>query len=550
MTLQTISSSGRKLLWWCALLALGPVPLFGQGNSLTVVFDNDPSRTTVIGVFRIEGTLYGSLSDLAQIFALNTYENKSMKKLELKQPPYRIKVSGGNCFIVVSDQSQRQTAYQLSADVIYAANAFFVPLKAFLPFFNIVFGKPAVLEESAGVLRIGAAVVAHGFDIPTLMLEPKSNGMLIRIPAAKPLTDLESWLRQDGWLYVTVADAKANVEAINALKPIGLVKQIVAIQSPTSVQLTFRLAGKIATSEIVKNDNSNEVMISIRTPSAEERKAPQKPPPEKPPTEKPPVVKPEPEKKSRDLQSGLENQRKRWVLDVIVIDPGHGGRDGGAIGVTGLKEKTVTLGIGLKLGRLISKNLKNVQVVYTRKDDTFIELDRRGQIANEAGGKLFISIHCNSLKRKPSPTRGFEVYLLRPGRTEEAIAIAERENAVIELEEGYEQRYKELTEENFILVAMAQSAHVKASELFADIAQVELSRHAGIPNRGVKQAGFYVLVGAAMPNVLVETAYLSNREDERFLRSESGQQKIAESLFKAIRKYKDEYEKLLTEGVE
>ena len=161
---------------------------------------------------------------------------------------------------------------------------------------------------------------------------------------------------------------------------------------------------------------------------------------------------------------------------------------------------------------------------------------------------MFVSIHCNSLRRKPSPTRGFEVYLLRPGRTEDAIEIAERENSVIQLEEGYEQKYQELTEENFILVAMAQSAYVKASELFADIAQQELEDHAAIPNRGVKQAGFYVLVGASMPNVLVETAYLSNREDERFLKSESGQQKIALALFQAIKRYKEEYEKLLLEG--
>ncbi len=189
-------------------------------------------------------------------------------------------------------------------------------------------------------------------------------------------------------------------------------------------------------------------------------------------------------------------------------------------------------------------------MIYTRSDDRFIELDRRGQIANEADGKLFISIHCNSLKRKPNPTRGFEVYLLRPGRTEEAIAIAERENAVIELEEGYEKRYQQLTEENFILVTMAQSSHVKSSEAFADIAQREMESRTGLTNRGVKQAGFYVLVGAAMPNVLVESAYLSNREDERFLKSESGQQKIADALYRAIKAYKEEYEKLLNEGKE
>ncbi len=149
--------------------------------------------------------------------------------------------------------------------------------------------------------------------------------------------------------------------------------------------------------------------------------------------------------------------------------------------------------------------------------------------------------------RKPNPRRGFEVYLLRPGRTEEAVAIAEQENAVIELEEGYADRYQELTDENFILVTMAQSAYVKSSEVLADLVQKEMKRIAGLPNRGVRQAGFYVLVGAAMPNILLETAYLSNREDERFLNSAAGQQKIAEAVFRAVKKYRTEYEKLLTD---
>jgi N-acetylmuramoyl-L-alanine amidase len=352
--------------------------------------------------------------------------------------------------------------------------------------------------------------------------------MLIRIPTSRPLNDFESWLKRDGWLYVTIADARADIDAINKLKPVGLVKKIVAIQSPTAVQLTFKLSGKIATSEITKEEGSHDILISLRTPGSAEKQLL--------------------EKKQREVRADLENQRKRWELDVIVLDAGHGGRDFGAIGVTKVREKDATLGITLKLGKLLEKNLKSVKVVYTRKDDSFIELHRRGQIANEADGKLFISIHCNSLRRKPSPTRGFEVYLLRPGKTEDAVEIAERENSVVEMEEGYEQRYQKLTEENFILVTMAQSAHVKASEYFADIAQQELEDNTGIPNRGVKQAGFLVLVGASMPNVLVEAAYLSNREDERFLKSESGQHKIAEALFAAVKKYKEEYEKLLLEG--
>lgn len=518
------------ILLGTAALVLPFAGMRAQQNAVRIEFAGDSSRSTVIGAFRRGGTLYASLSDLAQVFSLATYENTETHKLEVKLPPLRMKVAGGNPFVIITDDQDHKSISQLPQEVVYAANAYFVPLDAFLPLFRPAFGINAAFNPWTGVLGIGTPSAASFFDIPAIHLEPKANGMLIRIAARKKLSDYESWMRADNWLYLTVADARADIAAINAVTPTGLVKQIIAIQSPTAVQLTFRLSGKIATSEIVPDDSSNDLLLSIRRLSREEIS--------------PPV------KKDREVPADLEGQRKRSELDVIVLDAGHGGYDPGTIGVTGVREKTVSLGIVLKLGALITKNLPGVKVVYTRKDDRFVELDKRGKIANEAGGKLFISVHCNALPRKPSVTRGFEVYLLRPGRTEDAIAIAERENSVIEMEEGSPERYQKLTEQNFILVAMAQSAHVKASEMFADLTQKELASRTAIPNRGVKQAGFYVLVGAAMPNVLIETAYLSNREDERFLKSDAGQQKIADALLRAIKKYKEEYEKLLEEGKE
>ena len=609
----------RRLTYAAAFLTLLVLPREAsraQGNSVRIVFAGDSARGTVIGAFRRSGMVYVSLNDLAQIFSLSTYESRESQKFEIKRLPVRLKVAGGNPFIVVTDAPGHQSVYQLPADVVYAANSYFVPLAPFLPLLRPVFGVNASYNQWTGVLGIGTQAAAPAFDISTVRLEVKTNGMLIRIAATKKLSEYENWMRADGWLYVTVGDARADIAAINAVRPAGLVKQIIAIQSPTSVQLTFRLSGKIAASEIMSDDGSNDLLLVIRTPGEEEagtglglepRTLPKKerdtptssaaahrqdsvhaakplnvaPPgnePETPqwPTVLPPSKKdaepgppgataaahrdarqgepaplsapPGPPRKERENPPRLDTERDKWKLDVIVLDAGHGGYDPGTIGVTGLKEKTVALGIVLKLGELITANLEGVEVVYTRRDDRFVELDRRGKIANEAGGKLFISVHCNAMPRKPSKTRGFEVYLLRPGRTEEAIAIAERENSVIEMEKGYEEKYQQLTEENFILVAMAQSAHVKASEVFADLAQKEIESRTGIPNRGVKQAGFLVLVGAAMPNVLVESAYLSNREDERLLRSDAGQQRIAEALFRAVREYKEEYEKLLQEG--
>ncbi len=591
-----------------------------QENSVRIEFAGDSARGTVIGAFRRGGTVYVSLNDLAHVFSLPTYESPGSQKFEIKRLPMRLKATGGNPFLVVTDSTGRQSAYQLPAKVVYAASSYFVPLASFIPLLRPVFGVAASYNAWTGVLGIGLPAAAPAFDIPSVRLETKSNGMLIRIAATRKLSEYENWMRADGWLYVTVGDARADVAAINAVRPAGIVKQVIAIQSPTSVQLTFRLSGKIATTEIMTDESSNDLILVVRTPGAEETQpvhgteksnplgvetgplssakhvsSPPRAAPHAPDTARPasagvlpapgnePAVKqwptllpppkpdpgtpsptasrtvqsedseavtpgPPPAKREHEASAELDTEREKWKLDVIVLDAGHGGYDPGTIGVSGVKEKTVALGIVLKLGALIRKNLKGVDVVYTRSDDRFVELDKRGKIANEAGGKLFISVHCNSLPRKPSKTRGFEVYLLRPGRTEEAIAIAERENSVIEMEQGYEEKYQQLTEENFILVAMAQSAHVKASEVFADLAQKEIASHTGIPNRGVKQAGFYVLVGAAMPNVLVESAYLSNREDEKLLKSDTGQQRIAEALFRAVKKYKDEYEKQLQEG--
>ncbi|NOY06695.1 MAG: N-acetylmuramoyl-L-alanine amidase, partial [Chlorobi bacterium] len=235
--------------------------------------------------------------------------------------------------------------------------------------------------------------------------------------------------------------------------------------------------------------------------------------------------------------------RSRWKLDCIVIDPGHGGKDPGAIGVSGVKEKNVALGIALKLGKLIKKNMPGVRVVFTRKDDRFIELDKRGQIANKNMGKLFISIHCNTMPKKPSPVRGFESYLLRPGRTDEAIRIAEFENSVIKLEKDYQKRYAKLTPENFILVNMAQSAYMHFSEQFAELLHKEIKENGPLTSRGVKQAGLFVLVGASMPGILIESGFLSNPEEEKFLASNRGQQEIANRLFAAIKKYAKGYSK-------
>lgn len=136
--------------------------------------------------------------------------------------------------------------------------------------------------------------------------------------------------------------------------------------------------------------------------------------------------------------------------------------------------------------------------------------------------------------------------MLRPGRTQEAINIAEFENSVIKYEDD-PNRYQKLTDENFILVSMAQSSFMRYSEQFSDILNSTWKNEISIPSRGIKQAGFYVLVGASMPNVLIEAGFLSNRKEEAYLKSEAGQNEIAKTIFNAIKKYKEYYQKTMTE---
>lgn len=240
---------------------------------------------------------------------------------------------------------------------------------------------------------------------------------------------------------------------------------------------------------------------------------------------------------------GFENEKKKWALDVIVIDPGHGGHDPGAISINGFKEKDFTLEIGLKVRDLLKENMPDTKVVMTRDDDTFIELYQRRQIANKNKGKLFVSIHLNSAPIKPSVSNGFETYILRPGRNEDAVRVANFENSVIKLEKKTE-KYKSLTEEELIIATMAQSAFVKFSELFAKILQSEVEKTTPMKNRGVNQAGFYVLVGASMPNVLFEVAFLSNQDNENYVNTQKGINAISNGIFNAISRYAEEYERL------
>ena len=238
--------------------------------------------------------------------------------------------------------------------------------------------------------------------------------------------------------------------------------------------------------------------------------------------------------------SHLSAQGKDFTL---VIDPGHGGKDPGAIGKKG-KEKNINLNVALKLGNLIKENCKDVNIVYTRQKDTFVALDRRAQIANNAKADLFISIHTNSVA-KGKTVRGTETYTLGLHRTEDNLEVAKKENSVILIESDYEQRYAGFnpnSAESYIIFEFLQDKNMEKSVRLATDIQKQFRNTAKRIDKGVHQAGFLVLRETTMPGVLVELGYISNPDEERYLLTETGTSALAKSIYQAFLSYKKKFD--------
>ncbi len=226
---------------------------------------------------------------------------------------------------------------------------------------------------------------------------------------------------------------------------------------------------------------------------------------------------------------------------VVVIDAGHGGKDPGAVGRKA-KEKNINLDVALELGRLIGEGCPDVEVLYTRKTDVFVSLQRRAAIANEAKADLFISIHTNAVP-KGRIARGTETYTLGMARADENLAVAKRENSVILVEENYKERYAGFnpnSSESYIMFEFMQDKYMEQSVSLARGIQGQFRNYARRIDKGVHQAGFLVLRATSMPSVLVELGYISTPDEEQYLNSKSGVKSLARSIYNAFLSYKKE----------
>lgn len=226
----------------------------------------------------------------------------------------------------------------------------------------------------------------------------------------------------------------------------------------------------------------------------------------------------------------------------IILDPGHGGKDYGCIGKL-TNEKTIVLDVATRFGKIIAEEHPEIKIVYTRDTDRYLTLQQRADVANDASGDLFVSIHVNSVdkrSRNRATVHGASVYTLGLHKSDNNLNVAMRENAVMELEQDYSAKYQGFdpnSSESYIMFELNQNSHVSNSIELASAMQNELISTAGRADKNVRQAGFWVLWAVAMPSVLVELDFICNPTMEKFLHSDAGRQKCARALANAFTSY-------------
>ena len=238
-------------------------------------------------------------------------------------------------------------------------------------------------------------------------------------------------------------------------------------------------------------------------------------------------------------------QLNKNILNTIVIDPGHGGKDSGTMGTKRYKkyEKHIALAVSLKLGEYISNEFPDINVIYTRKTDIFLELNQRTELANNSSADLFISIHCDGFTNS-SPS-GASVFVMGMSKLKANMDVAMRENSAIYMEDNYQQKYEGFdpkSQESYIVFSLMQNTFLNQSLKIAEEVEKEFSTRANRKSRGVKQAPFYVISRTNMPSILIECGFLTNAKEEDYLHSEIGQDYIASAIFRAFRTYKKSVE--------
>ncbi len=487
----------KKTLFF--LLFLTPFSLFSD----ILVFKG--KQNTIASTITNENWIYISLYDLKDILCMTQTSEIEKSRFLLHFPDKTLTFVPQNPFYLRDNK----------------------PMKMFLPFISVN-GKPFIsLADAADILTLitnkevflhtslNSIVIGKGtFNPDSIILAENDDRLSLTIRSTNELlTSIDD--DKKGKLKVTLFNAVCKPSLTPPTDTKGQIRKILLKQETDKAILSIYYdAKKISKIEKSLAEPSPSIKIAFY------------------------------KKKEQPLKvkntSEVKKRKKKKQMDMIVIDPGHGGRDPGAVGPSGLTEKETVLKISKELRKILKT--KGFKVLMTREDDSFVRLRQRSELANNSGANFFVSIHCNATAARKQ-AGGFETFFLSTAKTSWARAVEAKENAVIKFEPPSEQ--KSIVE--YILWDMAQNEYLRESSDLAEYIQESLSRNILIENRGVKQANFYVMREIYMPSVLVETSFISNNEEEKLLKKSSFRKKIAEGIAEGILKFRETYEKKLNQ---
>lgn len=404
-------------------------------------------------------------------------------------------------YVTAGDKS-----YNIHYDIIYHYGDFYAPVEYMIPIINRLMPDDLIYSAKDNAIGLFPAL----YNITEIAAQQKINGLLIEIFLTEELK-YDIVKTNDYWLITTIYGGKIDTSFFKGKRPIKAIYDTKAYQFENSAQLSVRLRPKDFTFVSKIKENPLRIQISIKGEGFADTVLTYMP--------------------------TAEHNFTDNIIDMIVIDPGHGGEDLGAVGPFGTLEKDIVLEISDYLQKMLVD--EGFKVILTRDDDWFIPLDDRTKIANEAGADLFISIHANAAKNKKA--RGSIIFFLADAKTDQARAAATLENSSIKFETPESQK-DYISDLDFILLDMVQNEFLKESSDLAGMIEQNMKKVTKIESRGVDQAGFFVLNKAYMPSVLIETAFLSNKKDEALLKAKRTQQDIAEAIKDAVVQFKHKYE--------
>lgn len=471
---------------------------------MEIVYDDGraPERVPLLRVSGDEAWFVRA-SDVARLLRATQFWNASSRKIVLGVGRARIVLTVDTRVVVVDGEP-----VMMRTPVRYDDGAVLVPLEFILETASQYTPRGFEWNEDEKRLAVGGI----GFNVTQVSFAQSAARTTVTIHLTEPLVyNVDT--ATPGLVRVKLYGGRVDVRAFAVREARGLVAGVRAEQSERDAFVTIDVSREATRLRIERQDAPPQLEIVIEKGKAPDGEG-------------------VPEGTIEIVDEGNDG-RSSFLIDRVCIDAGHGGRDHGKESANGVLEKDVTLAIARAVRDRIQAEL-GLEVVMTRDDDRLVDLVERTEIANTAGCDLFVSIHCNSWFH--DQTAGFESYFLSPAKSESERSLQRFENAA-----GGGAAEAPRGDVEFILWDLVQNAYIDESSTFAEFVQREMTARLGIKSRGVKQANFVVLQGSKMPAVLIETAFLSNPEEERLLVDPDFQRRIADGVVESIRKMQDRY---------